>query len=424
MAGSANAIKKVSCPHCSGSIELRSLGKCSTAACVSCGTIVDVSDPNIQRVIQFQRQVNAEQCYLPIGARARFGEHQFEVIGFMVRCDSSREWRWHEYLLFNPYQGFRWLVCNQGHWSFVTPLTSAPDYDGGALRHNGLRFSEFLRDSAEVVYVLGEFFWEVKVGDTNATTDYISPPYMISLERDRDEDVWSRGEYLTPSAVEKAFTVPLSLPFRSGVGAHQPAPGAGHVGHLAIVAGFFVIALFFVHLVLAAFARTEIIGAYSGTITPNVIIPPESVSTELITIPGTRIGNLEIKVNAPVDNSWASFDVDLTNTSTGEKEEGEVEVAFYHGVDSDGSWSEGSTLSKVILPSVMPGQYVLAYHPTAGPLAAPLPFTISLRRNVAYWGNYGIVFFLIIVYPITMLILRAIFEAKRWQQSSVYGSDE
>ena len=34
---------------------------------------------------------------------------------------------WREYLLFNPYKGFRYLTEYNGHWNYVTPLKSVPE---------------------------------------------------------------------------------------------------------------------------------------------------------------------------------------------------------------------------------------------------------------------------------------------------------
>ena len=51
--------------------------------------------------------IGDQDADIPIGARARLGDIEWEVVGYMRRCDGPGDFRWTEYLLFNPYQGYR-----------------------------------------------------------------------------------------------------------------------------------------------------------------------------------------------------------------------------------------------------------------------------------------------------------------------------
>ena len=42
------------------------------------------------------------------------------------RDEDGETFEWDEYLLFNPYKGFRYLTEYDGHWNFVTPLEAMP----------------------------------------------------------------------------------------------------------------------------------------------------------------------------------------------------------------------------------------------------------------------------------------------------------
>ena len=44
--------------------------------------------------------------------------------------------------------------------------------------------------------MLGEFPWQVRVGESAEVTDYVSPPRVISSEQTGNEVTWSMGEYM------------------------------------------------------------------------------------------------------------------------------------------------------------------------------------------------------------------------------------
>lgn len=73
-------------------------------------------------------------------------------------------------------------------------------------------------------YVLGEFYWRVKVGEQVNFGDYISPPLVLSAEGGKDEIVWSLGEYILPEEISAAFQITALMPNRMGIGACQPFP--------------------------------------------------------------------------------------------------------------------------------------------------------------------------------------------------------
>lgn len=408
MAGDAPKIKKFECPGCGANLEVRGMGQTVVMACTACGSLIDLQDDRFE-LIKRSTQL-AFKPLIPLGTRAKFMGETLEVIGFMVRTDLSGMYGWREYLLFNPYKGFRWLVEFDGHWSFVQTVKGQPSLDG---------YKHFLTGGARVKFVLGEFYWRVREGDDARVVDYISPPYILSLEEDNGEQIWSEGIYVPPVEILKAFPSIPSLPYRSGIGANQPFPYGSPI-ELWTIAMVSLIILFFVYTT-SSFRHTNTLVFSSEYSYMKTDPQREKIGTPFVLTGGTA--NVVVDLTAPVDNTWLEAEVSLVNADTQESYEGALEAAYYHGYDSDGSWREGSTYARIFFPEVADGNYYLTAEASADPMVNQMNYQLSVRRNVMYWPNFVVVFLLIVSIPIIVSIMKAIFEGKRWQMSD-YASED
>ncbi|MGZ6480400.1 MAG: DUF4178 domain-containing protein, partial [Bdellovibrionales bacterium] len=131
-------------------------------------------------------------------------------IGFMVRSDKTDSFSWDEYLLYNPMVGYRWLVVQNGHCNFVTPLKAPPiksqaEIGVNNFTYNNQKYERYTDEPAIVQFVLGEFYWAVRIGETVRTVDFICPPHMLSFEITSSEIMASLGEYMPMDEVAAAF---------------------------------------------------------------------------------------------------------------------------------------------------------------------------------------------------------------------------
>jgi len=98
------------CRNCGAPVTLRGLSWTQTVTCPSCDAIQDPEDPNLLVLQEAERRQRVRPL-IPLGTRGTIGGRQVEVIGFQYRTIEvdGETYGWSEYLLFNPYHGFRYL---------------------------------------------------------------------------------------------------------------------------------------------------------------------------------------------------------------------------------------------------------------------------------------------------------------------------
>lgn len=263
----AGKLIQFSCPACGAPVEIRAAGQSLAVACGNCGTIMDASSPAHQILSKSQRHQRRRPS-IPVGAIGTFEGKKWQVVGFVVRMDKTHAYKWTEYLLHNPAQGYRWLVENQGHWNFVTMIKSRPEMGGRGLVLDGRSFRLYLIDRAIVDYVEGEFYWRIEKGESVATMDYIAPPFMLSCEQSDNEEVWSVGEYKTETQIQQAFVgVRLDLAYPSGVAPNEVNPhSADLMGLIFSFVGFGALGLMLIagSSGANAFSALLCLGIYPG----------------------------------------------------------------------------------------------------------------------------------------------------------------
>lgn len=437
--------KALNCPNCGASMSLKASGRSLSIVCASCGSILDVADENFPKIIsKLNDSPDFVTPLIPLGQRGKLKGHLWEVIGFLERKDPAYDYIWYEYLLFNPYQGYRWLTEAQGHWNYVLMSKDKPHLQTNSItnkvtsRYLGKEYSLFNKGEAVVSFALGEFYLRIKVGDKVECEDYISPPYMLSCEKDDSEETWSLGEYIEPSEIEEAFKLDFSLPPKSGISPNQPSQYTSDLSRLTkawVLAVACICVLQFLHITTSmnqtvyqnthSFSSNQPVQnnfwSFSNNAQPK---KEEEIVTPTFEVKG-KSANMAVRLEAPVDNSWFFVDGELVNENTGQSAPFNRTVQYYYGHDSDGSWSEGSKSTNVIFSSLPAGKYHLNLEPSADSPSIR-QFTIEVRRGTPLWANFFLAFFLL-SFPMLVYWFRAhSFEVNRWSTSdySPYQSDD
>ncbi|HJS51899.1 MAG TPA: DUF4178 domain-containing protein [Pyrinomonadaceae bacterium] len=409
------------CPNCGGPLALVAPDKAERVTCPNCNSLLDVNQGNLSYFKTLTPPTDAPGFLLDVGMEGAFpGDVRFKIIGAVVRSVTIEgiTYYWHEYLLYNPAIGFRWLVHSDNHWNFVEPVNPAEIEDsgiyapGGYVNYNGGKYKIFQDAPAVVQYVKGEFYWRVEQGETVRAIDYVAAPVMLSQEVTANEVNWSAGVYMTNAEVEKAFGV-SNLPKPWGVAPNQPFTGSFYYtwGVLPLVL-LFLIAMIMIPL-----------SGLTTTIFSQVIqLPPMVNATQAQTAFSTPFDvkanrNVRITASAPVDNSFAELDIDLINEQSQEVESVNIPIEYYSGTDSDGAWTEGSKEQDATLSSLPGGKYTLRVEGTWQNWQQPMPISVKVEQNVFRGVNFCCAFVALAIVPLFGLIRKWSFEHSRWKDS-------
>jgi len=408
----APKVRTLACPHCGGPLTVRGLLQTETIACGGCGSVLDLSDDSLRVLSTFRARARIAPS-IPLGSRGKLLGDTLEVIGFLRRKVNVEgiDYEWSEYLLFNPYKGFRWLSEYNGHWTFIRTLLERPDglY---VVSYQGRTFKHFQRAKAEVTYVLGEFFWRVKVGETALVDDYVSPPYLLSREQSENEIVWSLGQYVLPEVVQSAFRLEVRLPAPIGVYSCQPAPYTASARLIyRLFAGFLAGALF-LQILMLFLAKNQRV--FRGDFQYSPSSGEKSFVTDVFEVPG-HTSNVVVRTHANLSNSWLYLNLALIDESSGHGYDFGREISYYFGRDSDGSWSEGSPEDEATLPAIPAGRYYLRVEPeNAGD---PVSYSIGVYRDVPRWKFFVLAALALLSIPGYLFWRQRYFEIQRWAES-------
>lgn len=434
MSDAPSTIRALSCTNCGGTISLRAAGYTVSLICEHCGTTLDATDPDLRIIAQATAAMH--RPLIPLGTRADIRGTTWEVLGYLERSDGESGWS--EYLLFNPYQGYAFLLDDGRRFSLGFLLDRLPDYSWGEMALEGEGYKTFGTSYGTWVrFVVGEFYWRVAVDEHVMVTDYVRPGKMLSCEENDSERTWTRLFMLDWGEAEKAFGLRPRSRDWSTPSPHEPSPYRDRLAEAGILGIIAAVTLLLIALMGGGSTRaasSELQVAIEGAPTTQVV--------RGIELPGR---NSAVKITARagrIDNSWIEIDYSLVNRRTQQSFDASTVAERYSGRDSDGDWTEGDTTPTIKLSSIPPGSYDLvvelaghrwspngaSFNANAGIFAsAPLesesvPVQIEVARGGMFGGNVLLGLILILAWPAILLVLHFSFEQRR--MAPVTGDDD
>jgi len=424
----------VQCPACGGPITLKGFGGIEQVSCPYCGSELEPQEGGALSIHQhFQRQ--RQQSVLPLYARATIEGIESEIIGIVWRqCESDGiAYPWQEFLLYNPYKGYRWLVyqMSDGHWSIGEALPGAPK--AKLVGHKAVEFKKksykhFQTSVAKVTYVEGEFPWQIHHGDMAVAHDYVAASEGLSIEEQTSEDGGSdvnftRMRHIEGRAVWKAFKLPGSPPSTSGVGSLEPNPWTKGSGLMWL--SFLVLLVVYVG---ASWFYLQ--GRESTIVFENKELGLTPFSQEITIGEKGKKTTLDLRFSArPLSNQWAYVDVMLISPVSEQAIGFGATVEQWSGNTGGESWSEGNSSETVTIGGIEGGTYLLQITPQAGakagqPAPTNLELSVRIRENVVLLRYLLVPLIVLFAFPFINFMLGRIFEGRRWAKSDYAPSTD
>ncbi|MGI5864447.1 MAG: DUF4178 domain-containing protein [Myxococcales bacterium] len=431
-------VDKLVCPQCNAPVELQVPDESLRVTCRHCNALLDTTEGALRYLATMPKR-NPRWLH----KRCRFFGVEYLAIGWLEReCTvDGHIYSWEEYLLYEERTAsYRFLVCSEGHWSFVTPLAAGDvEEQVTGARYNGNLFKPFSQVEARVSMVLGEFYWAVQKGEKADCTDYIRPPEGVSVERTPEEVNWSHAVYQTPAEVWAAFGSKEHPPEPNGVGAMQPCALDAEVdrslkwGMLSFGIAFLMLLFFLVRaddkiVFQGQFPSGAAIagrGSGAGLHVPSAAEPWSGaidVTEPFVIESGYR--NLEISIDSNVQQGWCAISGVLINETTNEMIElGTLESSYYSGYD----WTEDLSKRMTYVSSVPPGRYVMRVESIWEPNKPPPTIRLIATSGVPRLLHFVLVLVPIVAFPGIAMYRRHLFEQERWNESNLvddYSDDD
>lgn len=413
---------QVSCPKCGGPLDLKAPDQSLRVACPYCASMLECNHGNLKFLEALGKK--KIEPVIPLGTKGTIdpvvvdedwtGPQEFTVIGFMQRrvMYEGRAYPWTEYLLYQPRMPFYWLIHSNGHWNFGKGVPAGEVAAGPrAASWDGKSFAIYERGAPEVTWVIGEFYWQVSIGEKTSSADYIKPPYMLSRERsDMPTDLpqkpgskrdkknreinYTVSRYFPVEEVEKAFGV-KDLRKPASVGPNQPFP----YRNIYAVWGLMLLAAIVVGLMIHMTSGKKTLFSKTFTIPAN---QPRAVSEQIKPVGGGD--NVMIQVTGGTSSSpnfWVYVDGELYDEASNKQ--------LKFGVP---------TGDAVYLPRVPAGEYLLKFTPKWKNMSATSPqFTVKVVEDVPHFSRLVWLMIGISVIPGLVMIYNVSFNYKRWEDS-------
>src|SRR3569623_1816263 len=310
MSAPGSTVRVLSCSNCGGSIALRAAGASVSLICEYCGSTLDATSPDLAVIVKAREAMMRPE--LALGTRATLRGVQWEVVGFLERTDGESPWS--EFLLFNPYVGYDFLVDDGRRFSLGRLLDQTPRSDWTHLNLDGADMERFGTDySARVTFVGGEFYWRVAVGEEVRIVDHVRPGVMLSCEKAEGESTWTRLAMLEWGEAEKAFGIEQR---RRGYGTpspHEPSPWRNRLIEAVIIGVVAMVTL----LVIAAMASGSDTVA-SGTAVAVLDGGTQTAVIRNLVLPNERNRVVIAAQAEALDNAWVGIDNSLVEHETQE----------------------------------------------------------------------------------------------------------
>jgi len=344
---------------------------------------------------------------------------EYTITGILTK-QAYGSYYWAEYILIDAQGQFVFLSLADGHWILLHEVEDKYDIRNHprTLTYNDIHFNLYEYSETKVVSAEGFFDFQIPKKEVKMT-DYIQPPYIISIEEFDTEEATYFGEHISSKEVQKAFSL-SAMPSKTGTGIVQPF--LIDFKNLGIV--FCVSALLILCSHWLIYKNTVEKNVLYGEFAIDALSQKDFISNSFILEGGSA--PLTISANTNVDNSWANIQVTLINEKNNEEIYANKDIEYYHGYTDGENWTEGSSSEKFNICGVSAGKYHLVINLQKQPSDYSNNYLkVNVVWNQPSMRNVWIPILLMIGIYIGLRYLKLNFEQKRWEESSYspYNTD-
>jgi Domain of unknown function (DUF4178) len=333
------------CPKCGAPVRVTAAGRSLSVVCGGCGSTLDAATPELRLL-----QEGAAALAIPeiaLGSRAVLAGIEWEVVAYLERSSAGDSWR--EYLLFNPWEGYAWLVDADG-FALGRAILAEPETIERTARLEGVVWQGQRRYEAEVTLALGEFPWRVAVGERVSVAEYRRGSSTLCLERGAQGTSWTMLEPLPVATISAAFGIAERR------APPEPTPPLASLWpHKLAVA---MVAFILMWMIDAQFRPTNVLPAADIEVPINGSDISTSIPIELP--PGRHYVVISADPRgAGLDNEWLDLDYTLVDRKTQASYPVSAVAEYYRGVDGEGPWTEGDEHPRTSLSAIPGGSFDL-----------------------------------------------------------------
>ncbi|SPY01964.1 Uncharacterised protein [Neisseria flavescens] len=216
------SIASENCPNCGSSVHWVN-GLTSHLNCPSCSSELTVGKDKAELITANAMRTAQQSLFtLPIGSKGRLKKREFYVMGAVIYAETDAqetfdnlfsganrtltpEGQWLEYLLYNPTQGFLWLVESDDGWSLSQTQNTWPRLDRNRQPQGCGKLYDY---GGKVEVAAGAFYWRIRSGDLNYYSDYRDGQNRkLSAELNTHEMAWSKSVPVDYSEIAEAFSL-------------------------------------------------------------------------------------------------------------------------------------------------------------------------------------------------------------------------
>lgn len=418
----------IRCSACGKPYEGPRLDSTEMVVCEACGSGLQL-DEATTRVVG--RNVGEAPYFsFSVGLPVVIEGTRYEVMGrlYYVEPDEDGEYPSMEYVLYDPDAGYLWLSEDNGHFTisrpyhvrFSVPPIPVPKMSVAVGKET---FKVYESGELTLRWVDGALPWTATVGEKTRYTHLIKPPEYVDQEITGSELELFRGRYVSHEEMKEAVPEGVRLPSPHGVHSCQPyRPASWLSGMWRVGIGFLLLNVI---LVVYSFIADK----------GNIVLKDQIAAgqykgehlTKPFTVPRDRC-ILRLRGSAPLSNSWLAMDFAVVNAKEEVISEFSGEASYYSGVDSEGSWTEGSRSFTSYFKVQKAGTYRLLVHAQGGTGVGGGPRNETMHITLATNTTISWYFFIPILLSGAVAclepVMKWLFDQRRWAAVTGGGDDD